>query len=462
MAKSKTSERDERHELSRRTFIRWSVAAGAALGVSRTKILEVIEKTAGKGVALAADARPTARSFHVIGGNGGHAWMQLQWPHVDVAMAANPNFAWHRPGEAKLVAGTAQPLAVGPDTAWQMLPPQRQVTAFVCGANETHTSNPTSTSTIGGVGMYAAITALQSASQSTIPQVVIGNNLQAGTAPGAARPAVVGNATGVTDLFNSAASGMNGLLAQPGDAALYKAHYDAFIQLNRAANRSTTKTAYTTASAAAGFLGRNLSSELTIKPEDLTRYGINGNVRNSIAQIARAMIVGAKAFRLNLTNSIMCQGTNDDPHGAFDNGDVNTVPGQMKTVFDAFMADLTSYVDENGKPLADDIVITFTGDTTKNPLQPDGWSDGTQRNHNVLYAYSAGHLKSGWFGSVDRSGAVLGFGADGKPVPYSSAETARLAAASVLYAVAKRDERAIAGFANGIKVSDVFGNPKEV
>jgi hypothetical protein len=461
MARSKTSQRDEKHELSRRALIKWSVAAGAALGVSRSKILDVLEKTSGRGTAMAAAASPTTRSMHFVMGNGSQAWMQLQWPQVGVAMAANPNFAWHKPGMAQLVPGTANPLATGPDTAWAALPAQRQVTCFTCGSNETHANNPTSTSTIGGVGMYAAITALQSAAQSTIPQITVGN-VTAGTAPGALKPAVVGNADGIVGLFNSVASG--GLLANPDDAALFTAHYQTLYQLNRAANRSTTKIAYGTATSAAGFLGKNLSMQLQVTPDDLTRYGLNGptTVRNSIAQMGRAMIIGAKAFKLNLTNSIMLAGQNDDPHGAFDSGDVNTVPAQMKVMFDAFMADLTRYVDDSGRSLADDIVITFAGDTCKDALKANGWPDGSARNHNTLYVYSSGHLKSGWYGSLDAAGAVLGFGADGKPAPYVGADTAKFAAASVLYAVAKRDERAIASFANGIKVGGVFGNLKDI
>jgi hypothetical protein len=465
MARSKTSERDAQHDLTRRALIKWSVAAGAALGVSRGKILEVLEKSAGKGVAMAAADSPTARSVHVIAGNGSLAWMTLQWPHHDIAMAANPKFSYQKPGMATLVPGTTNPLAIGPDTAWSTLPAQRQVTAFLCGSNETHTKNATSTSTIGGVGLFAAITALQSASQATIPQVVIGD-AQAGTAPGAAKPALVGNADGVVGLFNSVASSMGGLLsnASGSDAALFKAHFETLIQLNRAANRSTTKTAYTTATGAAGFLGKNLAAQLQVNNDDLMRYGLAGpvTVRNSVAQMARALIITAKAFKLNLTNSVMFPAQDDDPHGAFDSKDVDVVPGQMKTMFNAFMDDLTRYVDENGKPLADNTVITFTGDTYKNPLNPNGWGDGTPKNTNLMYVYGAGHLKTGWFGGVDRAGAVLGFGADGKPAPYVGADTAKFAAASVLYAIAKRDERAIASFANGIKVGGVFGNLKDI
>jgi hypothetical protein len=151
----------------------------------------------------------------------------------------------------------------------------------------------------------------------------------------------------------------------------------------------------------------------------------------------------------------------DDPHGAF-NGDVNTVPPSMKKVFDGFMNDLQNTTDDNTMvSLADDTVITIHGDTTKDPTNRNNWPDGTPGNTNVVYVYSAGHLKSGWFGSVDRAGKALGFGPDGKAAPYNSANTAKLGMASIAYAIAKRDERAISQFANGLQFSNIFGNPKD-
>jgi len=79
-----------------------------------------------------------------------------------------------------------------------------------------------------------------------------------------------------------------------------------------------------------------------------------------------------------------------------------------------------------------------------------------------VYIYSAGALKSGWFGGVDATGKAIGFGADGNATAaYDGAATARFATASIAYAVANKDERAIANFANGITISGVFGNPKD-
>jgi hypothetical protein len=86
MAKSQTSKRDEEHEVTRRALIKWSLAAGAALGVSKAGVFEVLEKTAGRGLAFAAAEMQTCRSVHLFAGNGGFAWFQLLWPHHDIGL----------------------------------------------------------------------------------------------------------------------------------------------------------------------------------------------------------------------------------------------------------------------------------------------------------------------------------------------------------------------------------------
>src|SRR4051812_31493551 len=161
MAKSQTSKRDEHREVTRRALIKWSVAAGAALGVSRSKIFDILEKTAGKGVAFAASESLTARSVHVVAGNGGLAWFQLFWPQVDVAKARNPAFAWHKIGMEQDVPGTYHPLVIGPDTPWKTLPAARQVTIFQAGNNETHTAGPNSVIDLNGNNIFAVASALQ-------------------------------------------------------------------------------------------------------------------------------------------------------------------------------------------------------------------------------------------------------------------------------------------------------------
>jgi hypothetical protein len=458
MAKTPIAKRDEHHELTRRALIKWSVAAGAALGVSRAKIFEILERAAGRDTAFAAAENPTHRSVHLVAGNGGLAWFTAFWPHNDIA-AAVPAGAAVKPG-GTLVQGTDNPLTLSVDAPWKTLPAQNQVTAFLCGVTETHTRQPQSVVDLNGSNIFSVASALQSSSPSVIPIITIGD-VDVGTAAGAARPANVGSGDGIVGLFNSAASRAGGLLSNTSDAALYKAHFDAFAQLNRAANRSTTKMAYSTASSAAQFLGTNLSAKLQIQQADLDRYGINGNTRSNVAQIANALIVSVKAFQMGLTNSVVLPAMDDDPHGAWDGGDINIVPAQMQQVFNAFMSDLQNTTDSvTMKALADDTVITIHGDTPKDPLTKAGWLDSTPNNTNVVFVYSAGDLKSGWFGSIDRSGNAKGFDQTGAATTYNPGNTAKYAMASIAYAIAKRDDRAISSFANGITVSGVFGRPK--
>ncbi len=459
--RSRADQRDEQRHLTRRALIKWTVAAGAALGVSRSRVFDILEGSAGRDVAYAAAENPFTRSIHIVAGNGGLAWFQLLWPQAEIAMANNPAYAWHRPGMARLVAGTDRPLAIGPDTPFAALPAARQMTCFTCGTNETHTNQPTSVTALGGANIFSVASALQASNPSVIPLVTLGD-VDVGSAPGSARPANVTDAAGIVGLFNSAASRAGGLLANTSDAQLYRAHYDALIQLNRAADRSTTRASYSTAQGAARFLGTNLATRLQVTPDDLTRYGITGATRANVEELGRALIVAVKAFKLGLTSSIVLPAMRDDPHTAFDAGDVETVPAQLKGVFDGLMADLVANTDDATlRSLADDTVITIHGDTTKNPMIRTGWPDGSPGNTNVVYVWGAGHLRTGWFGQIKANGDVEGFDPAGAAATYDGARTSQIAMASIAYAIAKRDERAITAFANGVAISGKFGRPKE-
>jgi hypothetical protein len=111
----------------------------------------------------------------------------------------------------------------------------------------------------------------------------------------------------------------------------------------------------------------------------------------------------------------------------------------LKKVLDGFMADLTSKTDgETGARLADGVVITIDGDTPKTPLDANGWGDGTPMGSNWVYVYGAGKLRTGWFGGIDRTGAVTGFDpTTGKPQAYNGALQARAVCAAVAYAIAR-------------------------
>lgn len=466
MAKSKTSLRDEQHELTRRALIRWSLATGAALGVSRSKIFEILERTAGKGVAFAASMSPFTKVFDIEWGTGSLAWMTLLWPYPDIAKARNRGFAWDETVMVEDVSGTHGPLVRGPNTPWKALPPEKQTTVFIAGKSSTHAEIETTTNVLEQTNVLATIIRLQMALPAVIPAISIGSFASAGPL-GDLTATSVRSADNMVDLFNSTASRATGLLVNARDAELYAAHYQAFIQLNRAANRSTQRAGYATASGAAKFLGTNLRTQLEVTSADLARYGINGDTRTSVADLGRAMIIAVKAMKMGLTNLVQVRGPNDDPHGAFGGNDYMTMPLQLKAIFDGFMGDLQTAIDDStGQPLADNIVIINKGDNPKNPTSRSDWSDGTPGGSNALWVYGAGHLYSGFFGNIGVTGAMgvaRGVGPDGKlTVGYDPGSTAKQALASILYAVAKRDDRAIQSFVGGTTVSGIFGPAKNM
>jgi hypothetical protein len=450
--------RDRSRELTRRALIKYSLAAGAALGVSQRRILEVLERHGGRGIAEAAAASPTKRSVHIRGVNGGIAWFTLLWPHNAIAAAAgtNPVTTWpFAAAQTRTVSGTGGMLTLGPNTPFANAEPGKQITAIMAGSNEAHTNNPNSiVRALSGNSMFAICSVLQQASPSVIPVITV-DDAQLGTAPGSPRAAVVPTGDDIVGLFNSAASRAGGLLEAAryaGHADLYRAHYETLASLNRAANRSTTHDSYATARSAARFLGTNLAAELAIKPEDLAAYGIDSNMRPDVAEIGRTLIVTAKAFQLRLTSSVILPGLRDDPHQAFnDLGSLDATTAALKRVLDAFFADLANRTDSvTGEKLADDIVMTFEGDTPKTPLDRTNWLDNTPQDSNWVYIYGGGKLKSGWFGGIapgGPNGKVTGFDpATGAATDYDGDRQAKAAVGAVAYAVAKGDIRAVQDF----------------
>ncbi|MEO8702864.1 MAG: hypothetical protein ABI867_22660 [Kofleriaceae bacterium] len=446
MAKSPFSKRDEQHELTRRALIKWTVAAGAALGVSRSKIFDILEKTGGKGLAEAASSNPTHRYIGLAAGNGGLAWFTLLWPLPTVGASNDPN-ASYPAGMGNLFPGTPKPLWVGDYTPWMDEPAGRQMTVFVAGANNTHNSTAQQGSNVNGSNIFAAVSVMQAPTPSVIPIIQVAD-ATVGAAPGFGQPTNVTNGQAIVGLFNSAASRAGGLLATSGNAQLYKTQYDAFAQLNRAAGRTTQKGSYLTASSAATFLGTNLASKLSITDADRVMYGLDGSTRGNVRDIAETLIVTVKAFGLGLTNAVTLPAMRDDPHGAWNGaggatGDVPIVAPQLKKVFDGLKAHLTATIDSvTGQTLWDDTVITVSGDTTKTGFARNGWGDGTVMNHNLIFVKTPGHIDAGYHGNVTNN-AAQGIQPNGTLGNYDPNQSALFANSSILYAIAKRDKRAI-------------------
>jgi len=448
---------------SRRNFLRFTAAAGAVLALDRAKVLNVISDSAGVAMAEDASCMANCRSVHLVAGNGGFAWFQLLWPHVDVATSTNGAYAFHAAGKQIKATDTDKTFYYAPESPWQGLDKGKRISAFMAGVNQTHTATPMSAATVGaGQSMLAAVAAIQRATPSLLPVIGI-NPVNFGTAAGAPDIAVVGNADGMVQLFNSAAS--QALLSLPEDAALFEAYYKAFAGLNKAAGRSTWARPLRTGKTSANFLGKNLAAQLQPSTDDFTRYGIGAGTANKLREIARALITTSKAFKLGLTQSVVIPAMRDDPHGAFN--DMNTLNSTVSTlgkILDEFMNDMMLVQDPlcSSRSLADNLVLTVHGDTPKNPRNRSGWPDGTPSNSNWLYVMGNGYLKTGWFGGVRNDGSVDGFDeSTGANVPgRSSNATAAAAGAAAAFAVAKGDMRRVRDFYTGPAIDGIVNiNP---
>jgi len=443
---------------SRRRFLRWASAAGALLAVDRVRYMEVLGDAGGVAMADEAGCADTNKSFHIVAGTGGFAWFQLIWPHIEIAASNNPNFAFHAFGETQSATDTDKPFTYAPESPWRDYDKSKRVTGFMAGNNQTHTDTPAAAAQVGNnQNMLAVCAAIQRTTPSLLPVIGI-NPINFGAAPGSPTPTTVGNADGMVELFNSAASRQ--ILELPEDAAVYDAYYKALLGLNKASARPTQLRGLRIGKQAASFLGQNLAASLQVNPADLTRYGIDGGTPNKLSELARACIISAKAFKLNLTQSVIVPAFNDDPHGAF--GDMNnlrdTVAATSK-ILEAFMGDLASYDDPScsARPLSDSVVMTVHGDTPKDPRDKSGWPDGTPNDSNWIYVMGNGYVKTGWFGGVKANGNTDVFDpTTGDTVANgSSADMTASAGAAVAFAVAKGDMRRVEDFYTGPSIEGI-------
>ncbi len=455
--------RDTARDVGRRDLIKLALATGAAYGLSHWRVLEVLEGTAGVALAQEAACVGTNRSVHIVAGSGGFAWFQLLWPHVDVARARNDNFAWHAIGEEMEVAGTDKPLIVGPETPFRTMPGRRQMTALMAGNNETHTRTPASSSAVAmGADVFGVCAAMQTANPSLVPVIAI-DDVPFRGAPGAPRPARVGSGDDIVALFDSAASRAGGALSQTRDAELYASSYAAMLALRRASGRSTMRSGLATGVSSARLLGQNLADALRVTDADLARYGVSATSRAQNMQIARTLIVTAKAFARGLTSQVILPAFRDDPHGAFnDMGSLRRTVREAGASLDAFMADLMAIEDPTcaGSRIGENTVLSIHGDTPKNPLARGGWPDGTPGDSNWTYVLGAGQLKTGWFGGIRRGGDVVGYDpTSGNDANVNSATTANAAAAAITYAVARGDMRRVSDFYRGTSIRGLVYSP---
>lgn len=455
---------------SRRRFIRWLGAVGAAAAVDRTRLLNFVSDSGGVAMADGMTCATVNRSVHLVGGTGSHAWFQLLWPFPEIAQSNNASFAYHSFDVPGVAYNGDKPFYYAPEAPWMMNGqpmPGRQVTGLMSGANETHTQTPTTPAVVAAnAAMVATCAAIQRSVPTLLPAIGVGS-VNLGAAPGAPSASNVPDATGMVDLFNSSASQL--ILAAQEDRDLYETYYKAVVGLREGAKLPTWKRHLNVTKTAANVVGRNLASQLTPSNADLTAYGVtalqasqaSSTAKTKLTNCARALITAAKAFKLNLTMNVqiaLAPGATDDaftdPHGTFNNmAATKATVAALGTMLNAFYNDLASSPDPScvEKTLAETVIFTAHGDTPKTPLQASAWPDATPGNSNWLYVMSNGYVKNGWFGQIKADGSTYGFdpatGADVLNKP--AAETSTAAGAAVAYAVAKGDLKVVDDFYSG-------------
>jgi hypothetical protein len=464
---------------NRRTFLRLIGAAGAAMAIDRSKVLNYLLDEGGEALADPASCATTNRSVHIIGGNGSFAWFQLLWPHLEVAQSNNASFAYHSfdtPGTLYTPGGADKPFYYAPEAPWMSGGvPTYPVTGFMAGANETHTQTPNSAAIVANnASMIATVASIQRATTCLLPVIGV-EPVGFGAAAGAPSIATVPSAQGMIELFNSAASQLT--LAADKDKQLYETYYKAIVGLRDAAGRPTWRRHLDVTKTAANLLGRNLATQLTPTQADLDAYGLtalaassaSASAKERLANFGRSMITTAKAFKLGLTNCVvlgLAPGATSeqnfvDPHSAFDNMSAlkDTVKA-LGAIFDGFYKDLDTAPDPvcTGSKLSKTTVLTVHGDTPKTPLQASAWPDATPGNANWLYVMGGGHIRTGWFGGVRADGSVDGFDpASGNAVPGKSpAETSTAAGAAVAYAVSKGNLPLVKTFYSGPAITGII------
>ncbi len=445
MPKSPFARRDEERELSRRSLIRWTLAAGVGLGVSRTKVHEILEKHAGKGAALAASKLAVCRSIHIHDGGGGLAnWTQI-FPNLFWATNNTATTPWAKGNDGSLgtpFVGTPKPLLNYNGNPFATIPVAKQVSCFTAGANNTHNSDGnTSTFGLGGVGLAAFAAKIQATSVSAVlPALSIGS----AQGPSAVPFASANNAAGAVNLFNSAASQTGGILNIQSNADLFAAHYDILSALNRVAKDPVQAPSYKTARDSARFIAKNLAAQLTVSAAELAEYGTGGS--NALNTVRQDLAFSLKAFALGLTNCIALRGFRNDPHGYFDGGTSATESQAHRKMLETFFAKMAATTDPvSGEKLLDNFVFVVQGDTPKSATNTAGWGDGSSQNSNLVFAYTSGWVKAGWHGQINGNTATSVDDA-GNPVAYNGAEGARKALACLAYAICKGDDRAAAEF----------------
>lgn len=438
---------------SRRDFIRGVFAASAALGVGPLRALQVLDQTGGSALAQEA-CMATARVVNVVAGTGGFAWFSLLWPPHRVVGAGFAMSNVLGNNVATITAGNGDIPTNQPLYAWKVngqplfnkYKRDTKVTAVVAGRAFAHQIAPSianNTNTIsdgvgGDLSAFAAMAALQSGLPVLLPVIGVQFNgvdmpyrptvrpvPEAPAQASVLRSSTGGSADGIIGLFSSAAAQVVGRLGtdpvtKKTNAPLFAQYYRAFQSLSRTALRPTYQATTRAEQLALKVVSTNMASALDYKTgvDNTTALDLatvvgsqvvsmaqsNNTSARMVLDLARALIVTYKAFKEGLTAQINLPAFNDDPHNAFANGTAGPIANGLAMLLDWFMGQCASTPDPlcPGKTLADNLVMTFSGDMPKSPFSSnDDWNDSPPNSANWIYIVHNGELKPGWFGNVE-------------------------------------------------------------
>ena len=494
----------------RRRFLKLFGVAAAGIGLQRSKALDFLADNGGHALADDSSCGVLNRSVHIYAGTGDLAWFTLLWPMVDVVdnsvntnadMPATPadgvdgRYPYHAfaaEGVTKdygAISGTEvkRRLHYGPQAPWTDGSgnplPQRDVTAILQGANETHEDVPKLGGKVSaGVDVAAVCGSIQRDVPCLVPVISVGESASPGQAVGTPAVTTVASGGGMVELFNSAAS--QDLLQTAEDRDLFETYYKAVIGLRHAADSPTWHHQLEVYKSAANILGKNLKEELEPTPADLIAFGVNAMPQNitqeqfdNLDNLARTLITTAKAMSLGLTNSVVIQlqnsvtdGSFRDPHGAWTDIPATlatvTLLGQILDQFYVLLDTLEDPTCESGGTLGNRVVMSVHGDTPKTPFETSAWPDGTPSASNWLFVMGNGYLNGGWFGRVEPTAGpgskgksqTISWGFDAQtgeeiaaldPGSSASLPTTNEAGAAVAYAVSRGRYEKVSEFYNG-------------
>jgi hypothetical protein len=280
----------------------------------------------------------------------------------------------------------------------------------------------------------------------------------------------VRDADGLVALYGSVAS--TGTLKQQADSDLFTSAVHDLARLRPASQRPTETDALNGYDAAAARLGTNASAVLAPTMNDLANYGVTALAGTSIgaagqkhlADLARALIVAAKAFKVGLTQSVVIAlgagAAEDDgfvdPHTAFAPQNKAALMDTVRflgIILNAFYTDLAGATDPGCAPLTLDATTIFTvhGDTPHDPLVNAAWPDGTPGSTNWMYVMGGGYLRTGWFGAIHADGTIDSFDPQsGMNMPSANTmSTSAAVGAAVAYAVTKGSKALVLPYYSG-------------